>query len=154
MELNQAAGTNDTVRGLTSITYGGLLVVTNLASESEAGDSFTLSKTTSYSDSFAATNMPPLGLGLACSFNPATGTPRVVSTAPTNITTLVSGNRLTLSWPPSHIGWQLQTQTNAPGTGLGTNWVGLPPSIATNQMSFTIDPANGSVFYRMIFPPR
>jgi len=36
-----------------------------------------------------------------------------VNTAPTNITAVVSGNTLTLSWPADHTGWRLQAQTNS-----------------------------------------
>jgi hypothetical protein len=59
---------------------------------------------------------------------------------------------LALSWPEAYTGWLLQLQTNAPDIGLGTNWVTLLNSAATNQMLMPIDPANGSVFYRLISP--
>jgi hypothetical protein len=75
-----------------------------------------------------------------------------VSTNPTNITVSVSGNTLTLSWPQSHRGWRLQVQTNSLATGLNTNWITIPASEAVNSTNMTIDPANGSVFYRLIYP--
>ncbi|MFO1477342.1 MAG: Ig-like domain-containing protein [Verrucomicrobiota bacterium] len=59
---------------------------------------------------------------------------------------------LTLSWPELYAGWILQVQTNAPGEGLGTNWVTVPDSDGTNQMSVPIDPSVGSVFYRLMSP--
>jgi hypothetical protein len=67
----------------------------------------------------------------------------------TNIAFSVAGSQLTLSWPLDHVGWTLQAQTNNPGVGLGTNWVDVPASASTNQVVIPIDPANGSVFYRI-----
>ena len=75
-----------------------------------------------------------------------------VNTSPTNIVSSVSGNQLTLSWPADHIGWKLQSQTNALSTGITATWYDMAGSTATNQMTFTIDPANPTVFYRMIYP--
>jgi hypothetical protein len=75
-----------------------------------------------------------------------------VNTSPTNITTSVSGKTLTLSWPADHIGWRLQTQTNSLSTGLGTNWVDVPNTSTVNSCTNAINTANGSVFYRMVYP--
>ena len=54
-----------------------------------------------------------------------------------------------LSWPASYVGWELQAQTNLAGAGLGTNWFPVAGSTTTTQMSIPVDPANGSVFYRL-----
>gem|GEM_PF-3456748 len=75
-----------------------------------------------------------------------------VNTTPTNITTAVSGNTLTLSWPADHIGWRLQTQTNSLSVDLGTNWVDVPNTATVNSFTNVISPANGSVFYRTVYP--
>jgi hypothetical protein len=56
------------------------------------------------------------------------------------------------TWPPDHLGWRLQMQTDPPGSGLGTNWVSLPGSAATNQMSISIDPTQGDIFFRLVYP--
>jgi hypothetical protein len=66
------------------------------------------------------------------------------------LTFQVSGNLLDISWPVA--GGRLQTQTNSPGIGLGTNWVTMPGSTTTNHVVVPIDPANGSVFYRLAMP--
>jgi autotransporter-associated beta strand protein len=73
-----------------------------------------------------------------------------VSIAPTNISCSVSGGRLTLSWPVSYQEWILQAQTNALGTGLGSNWVdiGALPGTTTN-IPLNEAPA---VFYRLRHP--
>ena len=75
-----------------------------------------------------------------------------VPTTPTNITTTVSGGNLILSWPASYIGWRLQVQTNSLTTGLGANWVDVPNSSSVNAVTNAINAANGSVFYRMVYP--
>jgi len=58
----------------------------------------------------------------------------------------VSGSLLNISWPAT--GWRLETQTN----GLGTNWVTVPGSAATNHIVVPINPPNASVFYRLAMP--
>jgi hypothetical protein len=35
--------------------------------------------------------------------------------------------------------------------GLSTNWVTVPGSTVTNQMTFPIVPTNGTVFFRLLF---
>jgi autotransporter-associated beta strand protein len=152
MALNKGAGTNDQVRGLSSVAYGGTLALTNLNGTLAATDTFKLFAATSYSGAFAGLSPAIPAPGFAWNTNTLTtdGTLRIlqtVNTTPTNITSFVSGNTLTLSWPADHIGWQLQIQTNS----LGTNWVDVSGSTATNQMSFTIAAAN-AVFFRMIYP--
>ncbi len=66
------------------------------------------------------------------------------------LTVQVLGNLLDISWPAS--GGRLQTQTNSLSSGLGTNWITMPGSTATNHVVIPIDPANGSVFYRLAVP--
>ena len=75
-----------------------------------------------------------------------------VSLAPTSIAMVATGSTITLSWPSDHLGWHLQVQTNAPGTGLGTNWVTLPGSDQVTSTNITMDSANGAVFFRLIYP--
>ena len=53
---------------------------------------------------------------------------------------------LQLSWPAGNGNWRLQYQTNS----LGTNWQNLPGPI-TNPFVAPIDPADGSVFYRLLW---
>lgn len=77
--------------------------------------------------------------------------PNVVPTTPTNLTFTVSAGIITLSWPDSYLGWSLQAQTNAVG-GLSSNWVTVPGSESVTSMNVPIDPAKGSVFYRMNYP--
>jgi len=75
-----------------------------------------------------------------------------VALNPTNVTAVLAGNILTLSWPASHLGWRLQVQTNSLLTGLSTNWVTLPGTDLVTSTNITINPANRAVFYRMVYP--
>jgi hypothetical protein len=74
----------------------------------------------------------------------------VMATNPTNITIQVASNALRLSWPSDHTGWRLQVQTNDVTQGMGTNWVDVVGATTTNQMFIPINPATGSVFYRLL----
>jgi autotransporter-associated beta strand protein len=157
MELNRANSPNSDRITISSgtLNYGGVLTVTNLGPALQGGDSFLLFSAGSLSGAFTATHLPALNPGLAWSFNPTSGVLSVVQTIatnPTNILYSVSSNVLTLSWPADHTGWRLQAQTNAPGLGLGTNWADVADSTNVNQLTFPMNPANGSVFYRLVFP--
>ena len=157
MELNRANSPNSDRITISSgtLNFGGVLTVTNLGPALQGGDSFQLFSAGSLSGAFTATNLPALNPGLVWSFNPTSGVLSVVQTIatnPTNILYSVSSNALTLSWPADHTGWRLQTQTNAPGLGLGTNWADVADSTNVNQLTILMNPANGSVFYRLVFP--
>ncbi len=63
----------------------------------------------------------------------------------------VSGSTLNLWWP-TNANWLLQAQTNSLQVGLGTNWVTVPGSDTITNLSVTINPTNGSTFYRLKLP--
>jgi hypothetical protein len=73
-------------------------------------------------------------------------------TSPPKVSTKVSGGNLTLSWPPDHIGWQLQVQTNDLSTGISTNWFTVTGSENATNAVITVDPTAPSVFYRLVDP--
>ena len=35
---------------------------------------------------------------------------------------------------------------------MSSNWFTVPDSTTTNRVIMTIDPANGAVFYRLVYP--
>ncbi|WP_150107685.1 hypothetical protein [Pedosphaera parvula] len=84
------------------------------------------------------------------------GTPTQVvvppATNPTNLSFEVSANSLLINWSSDHTGWRLQCQTNNLDVGIGTNWFDVAGSTITNQMSLPLNPGNGSVFYRLLYP--
>ena len=75
-----------------------------------------------------------------------------VSTVPPRLAWQRGGGNPQFTWPSDHIGWVLQAQTNALGSGLGTNWFNVSASGGTNFMIIPMNPANGSVFYRLFYP--
>ncbi len=66
------------IRGLSSVTYGGTLVVINLAGQLSLGQSFSIFGSAPASGNFSAT-LPPPGPWLRWRFDPATGALSVVS---------------------------------------------------------------------------
>jgi hypothetical protein len=77
----------------------------------------------------------------------------IIST-PTNLTSVVSSNQMTLSWPESHLGWVLQQQQYEYLTDVNldaTNWTAVANSQFTNQVTVTIT-NNAAGFYRLAHP--
>jgi autotransporter-associated beta strand protein len=158
MQLNRtnAPATNDMLVAQ-SFTGAGTITVTNVGPTLLTGDSFKLFNmpVSGYTTVLPATDVSGL---ISYSWDnrlAIDGTIKLLSglnAEPTTITFEVSGNRLNLSWPADHTGWHLQAQTNSVAVGLTPNWVTVPGSIATNQMSFAIGPTNGAVFFRLAYP--
>ncbi len=155
--LNRTGSASDNVivsGGLTNFGTG-IITVTNLGATLQVGDTFTL-----FSKAVTGGNTLTVTGGGAVWTNKLAlnGTIQVipsVNTNPTNIVTSISGNVLTLSWPADHTGWRLQVQTNSVTTGLVANsnaWSTVSGSTSVNSTSITINPANGSVFYRLVYP--
>jgi fibronectin type 3 domain-containing protein len=86
------------------------------------------------------------------SANSSQASARPVSTTSPQLNVATSASQIQLSWPMDHLGWHMQVQTNSLNAGLGTNWVDVPNSNQTNQFSTPINTANGSVFFRLVYP--
>ncbi|MDB6058149.1 MAG: hypothetical protein JWO95_1993, partial [Verrucomicrobiales bacterium] len=157
-EMDLDALSCDKVSGVTDVIFNGALTVTNIAGTSHLtnGTTFRLFQANTYSGSFTATNLPVIGgvtwdtsgLGSNGSIKAVVS----INTTPTNIVAAFSSTNIDLSWPSDHIGWRLQSQTNAPGVGLTTNWSTVANSSSTNHVFISIDPSAGSGFYRLIYP--
>ncbi len=157
MKLSPSSTTNDALATGGIITYGGTLSLTNISGTLTSASTFKLFSAApgNYAGSFSAIIPAIPAPGLAWNTNTLTtdGILRFVATVnpnPTNLTATVSGNTLTLSWPADHTGWTLQVQTNSLSTGLNTNWFNVPGSTLVNTNVVPINPANGTVFYRMV----
>ena len=151
----------DRINVATNLVLGGTLTVTNVGPNPlAAGQSFKLFNAPSYTTgTFASVTLPALSGGLGWTNKLAlNGTIAVVATAvttPTNITAMINGSNLELSWPADHTGWRLQVQTNSLSVGLVTNllnWVTITNTELSNSYTNTIDTVNGTVFYRMVYP--
>ncbi len=84
--------------------------------------------------------------------SPAVSATPLPSGVATNLNLTPVGNALQLAWPPDHLGWRLQIQTNPLNAGLGTNWTSVPGSTNVNQTSVPMNPTNGAVFLRLVYP--
>ena len=84
--------------------------------------------------------------------SPAVGIYVGIATNPPSLDASVISGTLNLSWPADHTGWELEAQTNSPGKGLSANWTIVSTSTSTNTMVIPFSPANGSVFYRLVYP--
>ena len=98
MELNKLALTNDSVRGLASVTYGGTLMVSNLAGSYAVGDAFRLFQAGTYTGSF--TNIVPAQPGPGRAWDTSTltsdGTLRIVTNSTPNHPPAWTANPLTM----------------------------------------------------------
>ncbi|MDB6018241.1 MAG: hypothetical protein JWR19_2730 [Pedosphaera sp.] len=160
LELNRTqAQTSDRLNTiLGTITGGGTLLVTNIGPALQAGDTFQLFS--SAVSGFTTVNLPGTN-SFGNTYNwtnklALNGSIQILTVVPANplpgkIQFNVSGNTLSLSWP-TNAGWLLQAQTNALNVGLSTNWVTVPGSDLMTGTNITINPTDGVVFYRLIFP--
>jgi autotransporter-associated beta strand protein len=154
--------TSDLITGMSQVTYGGTLVVSNATNTAALAlnDKFTLfTSAGSYSNTFANFNLPALpaglrwdtsGLGVDGSIQVVAGS--TLPTAPTNLVFAVvgGGSQLHLSWPSNYTGWLVQSN----GVSLAnTNfWFTVPGSDLTNELFLPVDRSKTNVFYRMLYP--
>ena len=75
---------------------------------------------------------------------------------PTNLLfVVINGNQFDLSWPPDHLGWRLQEQTNNLAAGVSTNsidWDIVLNSAGTNHVVLPLDTNQPSQFFRLVYP--
>ena len=158
MDLNRTgSATNSsriTVTG--TLNCGGALVLTSSGQAFQAGDTFSLFGAGTLLNPFqtSAITWPSLASGLywtnrisidgkvAVAVSPEPATPPTLSVSVTN-------SHLFLQWPTDYTSYALQGQTNAIGVGLSTNWRTVTGTVG-NQITIPLDPANGSVFYRLM----
>jgi len=146
VEVSRNGGTltSDRVVGLTSVGFGGSLVVSNIGPDAlRRGDSFQLFSAGGTGNFTSVT--PALSGTLVWSFNPANGVLSVLDTQALNFSQV--GNNLQVSWLAS--GFKLQAQTNSLNVGISTNWFDYPGG-GTSPVSVPIDPTQGTVFLRLI----
>ena len=77
------------------------------------------------------------------------------STSPPAMTNRLSGTNLTLSWPLGHLGYRLLVQTNQLLSGISVNtndWMTVPNSALTNQVTLPVSQIIPSEFYRLVSP--
>jgi autotransporter-associated beta strand protein len=151
--LNKASSPSNSVYSITfgTIAYGGTLKLANYGPSLAVGDYFQIFDVPIVGGNTLTIVSP----GCTVTNNLATdGSVKVTSVAlpsTEKITAAVSGGNLNLSWPAVWTGLHLQVQTNSLANGLGTNWVTIPGSDASNNYVAPIvrSTNNPSVFYRL-----
>jgi len=145
VDINANTTGKDLITGVGTATYGGTLTINNVAGTLAAGQSYTLFNATTHTGTFASFSPATPGAGLSWSF--ANGVLSVVSSAaPPTLSVSQTGNALTFSWTGA---FKLQSQTNNLSTGLNGTWFDYP-SGGSSPVNVNINPANGSVFFRLI----
>lgn len=151
VQVNADTSGSDRVQGVTTVHYGGTLVVSNTAGVLTQGQTFQLFSVTGQNNDFAS--IQSAGGGATWAFNPATGiltVQSVTATTPTNVSYMLDGTTLTLTWPESHLGWY--AQSNAVDVVDVNAWYDIAGSQLGTNLSITIDPAMSNVFYRLRIP--
>ena len=152
--VNRSGSASDQVNVSGALTNAGvgIITVTNLGATLQVGDTFAVfNKAMSNGAAMTITG----GGAVWTNKLAVNGTIQVipgVNTGRTNLIVRVNAGNLELTWPADHIGWRLQAQTNNLATGLRTNWVDVPNTATVNAVTNPINAANGSVFYRMVYP--
>jgi autotransporter-associated beta strand protein len=137
--------TSDKVIGLTSVSFGGSLMVSNVGPDALAGGNTFQLFNIGGSGNF--TNITPaLANPLVWSFNPANGVLSVIDTRPVlGVTPVGGGNSLQFTWSGS---FKLQAQTNSL---LGT-WQDYPGGNVSG-VTVAIDRTQTDVFFRLVQAP-
>jgi len=156
IEVDKNSMTSDLVAGVTTLTYGGTLVLKNLGGVLALGDTFNVFDATTFSGSFSSvvSQTPGQTVTWDTSKLNVDGTVKVATAVanPVTLTSVVSGGNLNLSWPASQLGYRLEVQTNPITVGLSNNWVTVTGSADVTSVSVPVSTATPTAFYRLVFP--
>ena len=161
MAISKSGATlaNDSLTGITTLTCGGSLVVTNLGPDAlAAGDSFKLFNASTFTGTFTNFNLPPLASNLLWNTSQmaVNGTLAVIALAPPALSGATSlgggGFQLTFSGPGGQT-YAILTSTNL--LLAMTNWTvltngtfGASPVTVTNSVA----PGSPAGYYRIASP--
>jgi autotransporter-associated beta strand protein len=152
-EVDGTTPANDQVVAGANVTYGGVLKIVPTGTFTN-GQEFVLF---SGAGAANASNFASINSGspsLVLSFT--NGVLTVVSSMAaysTNITAVVNGSNLEITWPSTHQGWMIEAQTNTIAVGLLTNgWVTISNTASVTGFTNTLNSENGAVFYRLRKP--
>lgn len=73
-----------------------------------------------------------------------------VADTPTSLTVAVNGATLSLTWPESHLGWRVQS--NSVNVANPSAWFDIPGSQSVTNLSLPISPTAPAVYYRLRRP--
>ncbi len=148
VRINAETDGSDSAQGITTVHYGGELIVTNTAGALYQGQTFQVFNARAHTGNFSG--IKSAGGEATWAFNPATGelaVQAVTSTIPTNISLVLKEANLALAWPGSHLGWL--AQSNAVNVADAAQWHNIPGSELRSNLKIPISPAMEKVFYRL-----
>jgi fibronectin-binding autotransporter adhesin len=150
---------NDSIQGMSTVTFGGVLNVSASGAPLAAGDSFRLFNATTYAGAFTATNLPSLATNLVWDTSGLTnGTLTVVNGSPSaapsssfsSFTQLPDGTcRMTFSGTPG-FGYRLWASTNVARTPVTSTWTMLTTN-AFGTLPVTVTDTNAPNFSRRFY---
>ena len=147
--LDPLHGQNGGIRGLTSASYGGILVVSNMspATVFRAGQQFAIFSAQESGGNFSQITPAP-GPGLAWRFEPARGVLAVVVQPALHVVSTATIPSV-LSWRGS--GFHLQVLTNAHNLATPDAWVDYPGG-GISPVVLPHDLGTNPVFFRLVSP--
>ena len=150
MELQKTGNTsaNDQLSCGGKLVCGGTLSVTNLGGDLSSGGTFKLFSATNYAGQFTKIVLPLLPRQLYWETQRLLIDGTITVLPIPGISVQTNSHSFRLSWPSNLSGWQLQGQTNSPGSGLTTNWFGVG-GVVSNAILIPIVQTNGSSFFRL-----
>ena len=161
MELNGGAA-NDELVATGTLNGGGSLVITNIGADIANNTVFHLfnKAVSGFTSELFPTNNPTHtstytwqdNLGVDGTIKLLTGGSTGPNLNPTNINVAVTGNVMTLSWPPDYLGYQLLS--NSVGLLATNQWFQINGSTTVTQENLTIDATKTNVFFRIVYPPQ
>ena len=156
--VNAGTGGRGQIIGLSGVSYGGTLVVTNLAGSVTNRQTFQLFGAANRSGTFSAVSAATSQPGLTWSFDALHGVLTAalgVALTPPRLAWAASQTNLALWWPADHLGWTVLQQTNNLAKGLSrdpNDWMRVAGTSATNQLLIPVNQASPAGFYRLIYP--
>lgn len=149
VELDSVEATSGRVLGLASVSYGGVLQISNVAPAGifTNGQSFHLFSSLRGSGNFS-TIQPVPGPGLAWRFDPAQGILSVVAPPALRVAAL-GKNSTAVFWTGR--GFHLQVLTNSSGMNTAHGWFDYLGN-GTNPVVVPIDVRQRNVFFRLVSP--
>ena len=146
------------VSGVLTNIGTGTVIVTNVGPALAVGDSFTIFSQSVSNGAALAVTGGGMNWTNKLAVDGSIQALSVISTIAnysTNISFTVNGSTLTVKWPATHLGWILESQTNALNSGLtapSNTWHAISGSAAVTQTNMGINPANPTVFFRLRHP--
>jgi autotransporter-associated beta strand protein len=149
VELDPTLGKSGRVQGMTSVTYGGILIITNAAPQCSFtnGQSFRIFSSASAQGNFFQI-LPQPAPGLVWHFDARSGVLTAV-TQPRLLMTTAGPNTEVITWSGDY--FHLQAQTNYLGVNSSNNWFDYPGGW-TSPVVVPIDATQPNVFFRLASP--